>query len=137
MLAAIPAIAVVVSLYGLIANPADVEGASIALEALLPPGAVQMLNGQLERNVQSQEHGSASVLGSIGWFLMLLWSANRGMKSFPYYREPLAPIRCGHYRINRLSSQRGVQQVANRPNPIRLVNARDIVHRRAREKIHQ
>jgi hypothetical protein len=43
MLAAIPGIAAVVSVYGLIANPNDVNGASTVLEALLPPGAGQML----------------------------------------------------------------------------------------------
>lgn len=81
-LAAIPGIAAVVSVYGLIANPSDVNGASTVLEALLPPGAAQMLNGQLSRIVQSQEHGSASMLGSGAWFIVLLWSANLGMKSF-------------------------------------------------------
>ena len=82
MLAAIPGIAAVVSVYGLIANPNDVNGASTVLEALLPPGAGQMLNNQLSRIVQSQEHGSASMLGSGAWFVVLLWSANRGIKRF-------------------------------------------------------
>ena len=34
------------------------------------------------------------------------------------YREPLPPIRRGHYRVDRLRSQRRVQQVTNRPDPL-------------------
>ena len=82
MLASIPGIAAVVTVYGLISNPDEVKAASSLLGAFLPPAAADMLSSQLSRIVAAQEHGSASMLASSAWFVVLLWSANRGMKSF-------------------------------------------------------
>ncbi len=81
VLASVPGIAAVISVYGLLSNPNDVVALSSILDAMLPPRAAQMLNQQITRIVASQAFGATSAFGSLGWFGVLLWSADRGMKS--------------------------------------------------------
>ena len=65
----------------LLSNPDDVVALSSILDAMLPPRAAQMLNQQITQIAASQSSGSTSAFGSLGWFGILLWSADRGMKS--------------------------------------------------------
>jgi len=80
MLAGIPGIGAVISVYGLLSSPKDVVALSSMLDAMLPPRAAQMLNEEITRIAASQASGAAAFV-SLGWFGVLLWSADRGMKS--------------------------------------------------------
>ncbi len=79
LLALFPALAALVSIYGLFADPATIEGHITALEGVLPGGAMEIISGQLE---------SLAAQGSAGLGLAFaaglgtsLWSANAGVKS--------------------------------------------------------
>ena len=79
LLALFPALAALVSIYGLFADPATIEGHITALEGVLPGGAMEIISGQLE---------SLAAQGSTGLGLAFvfglgtsLWSANAGVKS--------------------------------------------------------
>ncbi len=79
VLASIPGIAAVVSVYALISNPGEVTAVSSIFNEMLPPGVANMLNDQIGRIVASRSSGATSVLSSLGWFCVLIWSADRGM----------------------------------------------------------
>ncbi len=78
-LAVFPAIAALVSIYGLVTDPGQVEQQMNQLTAVLPEQAHQMLSERL--------HSVASQSGqTLGWgvafsILLSLWSANKGTKS--------------------------------------------------------
>ncbi|WP_299844170.1 YihY/virulence factor BrkB family protein [uncultured Jannaschia sp.] len=79
LLALFPALAALVSIYGLFADPATIQGHITALEGVLPGGAMEIISGQLE-SLASQ--GSAGL--GLAFVLGLgtsLWSANAGVKS--------------------------------------------------------
>lgn len=79
LLGIFPALAALISIYGLMANPADVQQQISSLSSLLPNEAHSLLNRQLT-DIAS---GSATALGAgalIG-LLVTLWSASQGIKS--------------------------------------------------------
>ena len=78
-LALFPALAALVSIYGLVMEPAQVEQQMDQLTAVLPEQAHQMLSERLH-SIANQSSGT------LGWgvalsILLSLWSANKGTKS--------------------------------------------------------
>jgi membrane protein len=79
LLAIFPAIAALVSLYGLIADPVEISAHLQALSGFLPGGALDIVREQVER-VASQGGGTLGL--KLGLSLLIsLWSANSGMKA--------------------------------------------------------
>jgi len=77
LLAIFPALAALVSIYGLLANPADVESQLAILGGILPADAWAVLQTQLQKvSARSQTTLSLSVLLSL---LVTLWSARAGI----------------------------------------------------------
>jgi membrane protein len=78
-LSVFPALAASVSVYGLLADPNDVERQLSALGGVVPEGARQILGEQLRRIAG----GSSRALswGLVVSVVLALWSANKGMKS--------------------------------------------------------
>ncbi len=79
VLALFPAIAALVALYGLFADPTTITSHLDSIAGLVPGGAVEVIRDQITR-VASQG-GTALGLTFIGGLLASLWSANAGMKS--------------------------------------------------------
>jgi membrane protein len=79
LLALFPAIAALVSLYGLVADPATISRHLDQITDLLPGGAIDVIREQMTR-VAEQAQGALS-LGAVGGFLIALWSANSGAKA--------------------------------------------------------
>ncbi len=79
ILAVFPAIAALVSLYGLFADAATVSANLDQLASVLPGGAIDVVRDQMNR-VSSQGHGALGVAFTFG-LLMALWSANAGIKA--------------------------------------------------------
>ncbi len=80
ILAIFPAIAALVSLYGLFADASTIAGHLDALTGVLPGGAIEVLRDQLTR-VTSKGQGALGVAFGIS-LLTSIWSANAGMKAF-------------------------------------------------------
>jgi membrane protein len=79
ILAVFPAIAALVALYGLFADPATITSHLDSIAGLVPGGAIEVMRDQITR-VTSQ--GSTTLgLTFIVSLLVSLWSANAGMKS--------------------------------------------------------
>ena len=79
LLAIFPAIAALVALYGLFADPSSIAGQVDMLSGVLPGGALDVVRDQLSR-VAAQgpsKLGAAFVIG----LAVSLWSANAGIKS--------------------------------------------------------
>ncbi len=79
ILAIFPALAALVALYGLFADPATIARQLDSLSGVLPGGAVQVIGDQLHR-LTSQQNGTLGITFAIG-LAVSLWSANAGMKS--------------------------------------------------------
>ncbi len=79
LLAIFPAIAALVALYGLFADPASIASHLDAASGVLPSGALDVIRDQMNR-VASQGHSKLGIAFIIG-FVVSLWSANAGMKS--------------------------------------------------------
>ena len=79
LLAVFPAIAALVSIYGIFADPATIEGHLNTLSGVLPAGALDILREQVTR-IASQG-GGALGFGFIFGLVLSLWSANAGMKA--------------------------------------------------------
>lgn len=78
-LAIFPALASIISIYGLVTEPAQVEQQLAEVTAALPEQAHQMLEERLKSIADQSE-------GALGWgvalsILLSLWSANKGTKS--------------------------------------------------------
>lgn len=82
MLAVVPAIAAVVSTYSVVADPHDITRLAASLKELLPPPAAKVLDEQIRQGLLSNATDGRSLAGSVGWFLLLLWSASRAIRSF-------------------------------------------------------
>lgn len=78
LLAIFPAIAALVAIYGLFADPANVGQQVQSLSGVLPGGAVEVVRSQAQR-LASQSGGTLGVAFVIG-LAISLWSANAGMK---------------------------------------------------------
>ena len=77
-LAIFPAIAAVVSIYGLVSDPTEVEGQLSIFSELLPPQALAVLQNQLTRVAQVGQTLSIGIAIAI---LLTVWSASRGLKA--------------------------------------------------------
>ncbi len=76
-LSVFPAIASIVSIYGLLADPAEVQAQLANLAGLLPPEAFAVLLSQLTRVAQADQTVSLALVFGI---LLTVWSASRAMK---------------------------------------------------------
>jgi len=79
LLAVFPAIAALVSIYGLFADPATIQDHLNAMSGVLPGGALEVIGDQVQR-IASQG-GGALGFGFIFGLAVSLWSANAGMKA--------------------------------------------------------
>jgi membrane protein len=79
LLALFPAIAALVSIFGLVADPALIERQMQNMAGIVPGGAVEIIGGQVQR-IASQGGGTLGVSFVTG-LVISLWSANAGMKS--------------------------------------------------------
>ena len=77
LLALFPALAALVSIYGLVFDPNQVEQQIASLSSILPPESTAMISAELHTLV-SAPHGSLGV-GAVAGLLLALWSASRGM----------------------------------------------------------
>lgn len=76
LLALFPALAATVSLYGFVAEPANIAARLGALSAVLPPGALELISDQLNALVE-QRASSLSLSFLIG-LAIALWSSHSG-----------------------------------------------------------
>jgi len=79
LLALFPAIAALVSIYGLFADPSQIANQLDTLSGILPGGGMEVIKDQLTR-VASQGNGSLTV-GVVMGLIVSLWSANGGIKA--------------------------------------------------------
>ena len=79
LLALFPAIAALVSIYGLFADPATIQQQLDAVSGVLPGGAVDVIRDQLN-SLAAQPRGTLGVSFLIG-LAISLWSANGGIKA--------------------------------------------------------
>lgn len=79
LLAVFPAIAALVSIYGLFADPATIQEHLNAMSGVLPGGALEIIGEQVKRI--SSQGGGALGFGFIFGLAISLWSANAGMKA--------------------------------------------------------
>lgn len=78
-LALFPTLAAIISIYGLVTSPAEVEQQMEQLTAVLPPEAHDMLTERLQSI--AQQSSSSLGWGALLGILLSLWSANSGTKS--------------------------------------------------------
>ena len=91
LLAIFPALAAIVSIYGLVADPAAIQRLIDALQGILPDAALGLLHGELDQLIKNGPRGLS--LGAIAGLATTLWSANQGSKALfealnLIYREP-------------------------------------------------
>lgn len=79
LLAVFPAIAALVSIYGLFADPATIQSHLNALSGFMPGGALEIIRDQVTRI--ASKGGGALGFGFIFGLAISLWSANAGMKA--------------------------------------------------------
>ncbi len=79
LLALFPALTAAISIYALVADPAQVQQQLQGLSQLMPGQAQGLISDQLRR-VAASSSGTAS-LGLIGGLLIAFWSASKGTKS--------------------------------------------------------
>lgn len=77
MLAIFPALAALVSLYGLLADPAQLQQSMSEVSGVMPPGAKELLMAQLKSLAASS--GGALTISLIVSILLALWSASKAM----------------------------------------------------------
>jgi membrane protein len=77
LLALFPGLAALVSVYGLLLDPSQVERQVDALSTVLPRETTQMIGDELHKLVTAP-HGSLSISAGVA-LLVALWSASRGM----------------------------------------------------------
>jgi membrane protein len=79
LLAIFPALAALVSLYGLIADPTTVSDQLNAVSGVVPGGGMDIIGDQVKRVASTS--GGALGFGAIVGLLVALWSANGGTKA--------------------------------------------------------
>jgi membrane protein len=79
LLALFPAVAALVSIYGLFADPGTIERNLSALAGVLPGGALEIIGEQVKR-IASKGGGTLG-FGFILGLVISLWTANAGMKA--------------------------------------------------------
>ncbi len=78
-LAVFPALAAIVSLYALLANPAEIQTHLLAVSGFVPTDVTQIFVAQLT-TLASREQQSLG-LGLVSGILVAIWSAHRGVKA--------------------------------------------------------
>jgi membrane protein len=78
LLALFPAIAALVSIYGLFSDPNTITGQLDTLSGIVPGGGMAVIQEQMTR-LAAQRNGSLTI-GLVIGILVSLWSANGGMK---------------------------------------------------------
>ena len=79
LLAIFPGLVAVVAMYGLFADPAQIEQQVASLSAILPPQAAEIVMNQL-RDLASTNRAALG-LGAIGGLLVALWSASSAVRT--------------------------------------------------------
>lgn len=79
LLALFPAITALVSIYGMLADPATIADDLSMLKSVLPESALELITGQVVA-ITSAPATSLSIAGIVA-ILIALWSANGGMKA--------------------------------------------------------
>ncbi|PWC37480.1 YihY/virulence factor BrkB family protein [Azospirillum sp. TSO35-2] len=79
LLAIFPAVAALVSIYGLVADPVMIENQISQLSALLPPEALSIVSDQARKVATTPSQGLG--FGLLFGLLLTLWSASRGTNS--------------------------------------------------------
>lgn len=79
LLALFPAITALVSIYGMLADPATIADNLSMLDRVLPESALELISGQVIA-IASAPKTSLSIAGIVA-ILVALWSANGGMKA--------------------------------------------------------
>jgi uncharacterized BrkB/YihY/UPF0761 family membrane protein len=79
VLAVFPAIAALVAIYGLFADPATISRNLDSLSGLLPGGAIDVIRDQMAR-IALRDNSTLGLTFGIG-LLVSIWSANAGIKS--------------------------------------------------------
>lgn len=79
LLALFPAIAALVSIYGLFADPGTIQQQLDSISGILPGGALDVIRDQLNR-LTAQPRGTLGISFVIG-LLVSMWSANGGIKA--------------------------------------------------------
>lgn len=79
LLAIFPALAAAISIYGLVADPADVQQQMSSVMSVLPEQAAGILRQQMQ-SLASQPSGGLSIGVAVG-IVLALWSAAKGMKA--------------------------------------------------------
>jgi len=79
LLAVFPAIAALVSIYGLFADPATIRDHLNAMSGVLPGGALEIIGEQVQRI--ASKGGGALGFGFVFGLAISFWSANAGMKA--------------------------------------------------------
>ena len=77
LLALFPALAALVSVYGLVANPADAAKSVQSLSGMLPQSTVELIGGELRQLVSASDKSLS--LGAVTGILIALYSSVRGM----------------------------------------------------------
>jgi membrane protein len=77
LLAVFPAVATIVSLYGLFADPGTIRGHLSLLAGILPSGVLELIGEQISLII-AQDGDTLSLAFMVG-FLVALWSANSGV----------------------------------------------------------
>jgi membrane protein len=79
LLAIFPGLVAFVAMYGLFADPAQIERHVASLSAILPPEAAQVVLAQLRDLISTDR--TALGLGAIGGLLVALWSASSAVRT--------------------------------------------------------
>ena len=79
LLSLVPMLTMLVSVYGLFADPGTVQAQLDHVRAFVPSGGMEILEDQLNRLVRQPRRGLGSALAAS--LLLALWTANAGMKS--------------------------------------------------------
>ena len=79
ILAIFPAMAALVSLYGLFADPAEIRHQLSMLNGIMPGGALELVKSQLSR-IAASHHSGLSLAFVVG-IVVSLWSATAGMRA--------------------------------------------------------
>ena len=80
LLAIFPAIAAIVSLYGLFSDPAKIQAHLDSLSTTLPGGAIQVMGDQIKSLAAAQSSKTFGI-AFIGGLALALWSASSGVKA--------------------------------------------------------
>jgi membrane protein len=78
LLGLVPALAALISIYGLIADPAQVQQQFASLKALVPGQAYELLNEQMKRIAESK---AAAGWGAVVGIALALWGGSKAVKS--------------------------------------------------------